>query len=117
MGVVKIWSTTPPSTGTGRVVQYLCGEGGFAMDEKLMACVAGNGNLELVKWLRGKGCPWDWYTCHFAVDEGHVEVLRWARENGAEMKVETAEQAQQKFGYSDDCGNYTVVVPFPGMSW
>ena len=99
------------------LVQYLIQEQGFAMDEKVIACVAGSGNLELVEWLRGKGCPWDWYTCQFAVENGHVEVLRWARENGAQMTVETAEQAQQKFGYSDDgCGNYTVVVSLPGMS-
>ena len=63
-------------------VKWLCGEGGFAMDEKVMRCAARSGNLKLVQWLRGEGYPWDHWTCLYAVEHGHVEVLRWARENG-----------------------------------
>ena len=39
------------------LMKWLCGEGGFAMDEMLLNCAAGYGRLELVKWLRGEGCP------------------------------------------------------------
>ena len=28
------------------------------MDEGVMLNAAGSGNLELVQWLRGEGCPW-----------------------------------------------------------
>ena len=58
------------------LVKWLCGEGGFAMDEGVMGYAAQGDNLELVQWLRGEGCPWDWKTCWYAVDKGHVEVLR-----------------------------------------
>ena len=62
------------------------------------------GNLELVQWLRGEGCPWDHYTCHYAAIYGHVEVLRWARENGCPWDADTRDEAA-KLGYTDDFGN------------
>ena len=43
---------------------------------------AHGGNLQVVQWLRGEGCSWDYKTCSHAVHKGHVEVLRWVRENG-----------------------------------
>ena len=64
-----------------------------------------SGNLELVQWLRGEGCPWDWRTCHCAVKYGHVEVLRWARENGCSWDAETRDRAAAELGYTDDFGN------------
>ena len=91
--------------GRLELVRWLCGEGGFAMDEGVMGWAARSGNLELVQWLRGEGCPWDSSTCHFAVDKGHVEVLRWARENGAPWATYTRDLAAEKLGYTDDFGN------------
>ena len=87
------------------LVRWLCGEGGFAMDEYVMEEAAYGGNLELVKWLRGEGCPWDWETCNWAVNKGHVEVLRWAREYGCPWDARTRDEAAAKFGYTDDIGN------------
>ena len=45
--------------GRLELVKWLCGEGGFAMDEVVMSRAAGSGNLELVQFLRGEGYPWD----------------------------------------------------------
>ena len=75
------------------------------MNGEVMGCAAYGGNLELVQWLRGNGCPWDLRTCHWAVEYGHVEVLRWARENGCGWLAETRFMAHAKLGYSDDFGN------------
>ena len=36
----------------------------------------------MLKWLRANGCPWDETTCALAAGGGHLDVLRWARENG-----------------------------------
>ena len=91
--------------GQAELVKWLCGEGGFEMDEGVMNCAAGSGNTELVQWLRGAGCPWDYGTCYWAVDNGHVEMLRWARENGCPWIAETRDRAAQKLGYTDDFGN------------
>ena len=27
-------------------------------------------------------CPWDKYVCYYAVRNGHLDVLRWARRQG-----------------------------------
>ena len=40
-----------------------------------------------------------------AVYEGHVEVLRWARENGAPWRAATRDQAAAELGYTDGFGN------------
>ena len=91
--------------GHTELVEWLCGEGGFAMDDGVMEYAAIGGNLELVQWLRGAGCRWDWRLCYIAVDRGNVEMLRWARENGAPWDAETWDRAAEKLGYTDDFGN------------
>ena len=87
------------------LVQWLCGEGGLAMDKELMWKAASSGNLELVRWLRGEGCKWEWRTCGFAVHYGHVEVLRWLRENGCPWTAHIQDRAAKELGYTDDLGN------------
>ena len=87
------------------LIKWLCGEGGFAMDELVMQNAAIGGNLELVRWLRGEGCPWDWLTCYQAVEQGHVEVLRWTRANGCPWIAQTRDKAVAELGYTDDFGN------------
>ena len=39
------------------------------------------GHLEVLKWARENGCQWDEWTCATAAEGGHLEVLKWAREN------------------------------------
>ena len=43
---------------------------------------AGRGDLEMLKWLRAKGCPWDKWTCANAAKGGHLEMLKWLRAEG-----------------------------------
>ena len=87
------------------LVKWLCGEGGFAMDGYVMEEAVSSGNLGLVQWLRGEGCPWDWNTCFRAVHFGHVEVLRWARANGCSWDTWVRDRAAAELGYTDDLGN------------
>ena len=75
------------------------------MDVWVMGNAACSGNLELVQWLRGEGCPWDHWTCSLAVENGHVELLRWARENGCPWDAECRDMAAERLGYTDDLGN------------
>ena len=86
------------------LVKWLCGEGGFALDERVMREAASSGNLELVQWLRGEGCQWDWRTCWRAVRHGHDEVLRWVRQNGCPWAAATRIRAAAELGYTDDRG-------------
>jgi hypothetical protein len=48
---------------------------------------AAGGHLEVLKWLREEGCPWDADACACAArGGGQMEVLRWARANGCPWK-------------------------------
>jgi hypothetical protein len=47
------------------------------------------GHLEVLKWLREIGCPWDEKTCSHAAEGGHLEVLKWLREIGCPWDEET----------------------------
>ena len=73
-----------------------------------MAKAARSGNLELVQWLRGEGCPWDYWTCVVAVATGHVEMLGWARETGCPWDAHTRNWAARTLGYTDDFGNLSA---------
>ena len=42
----------------------------------------GGGHLEVLRWAREHGCPWDDMTMQSAAVCGHLEVLQWAREHG-----------------------------------
>ena len=54
-----------------------------------------NGNLELLEFLRGKGCPWDEFTCSRAARKGHLECLKYAHENGCPWDEETCSEAAE----------------------
>ena len=41
-----------------------------------------NGHLHVLKWARENGCEWNSYTCSNAALNGHFDVLQWARKNG-----------------------------------
>lgn len=43
---------------------------------------AGRGHLEVLKWCRANGCPWDEDIRREAAKGGHLEVLKWCRANG-----------------------------------
>jgi len=43
------------------------------------------GKLRVLKYLRGRGCPWGSETCRGAARYGHLEVRRWARKNGCPL--------------------------------
>ena len=54
----------------------------YRLDEpQICEGAAAGGHLEVLKWLRENECPWN-YTCRDAALGGHLEVLKWARENG-----------------------------------
>ena len=46
------------------------------------------GHLEVLKWLRENDCPWDEETCMYAAGAA-TGVLKWARENGCPWDEET----------------------------
>ena len=54
----------------------------YRWDESTYKYAAENGNLEALKWAKENGCPWDKWTCADAAENGHLKIIKWARENG-----------------------------------
>ena len=49
-----------------------------------MRCRGGSaGHLEILKWARENGCEWGVLTCAYAAEGGHLEVLVGARRTAA----------------------------------
>ena len=48
-------------------------------DKETCSWAASRGHLEVLKWLRAKGCPWEEVTRNAAIAGGHLEVLQWMR--------------------------------------
>jgi len=58
------------------------GNGSFFSSSFLCMVVARQGRLDMLEWLREKGCSWSAGTCGAAAAEGHVEIVKWLREKG-----------------------------------
>jgi hypothetical protein len=65
-------------------VNGLCGMRGSALLvlEILILYAAKYGHLELLRWALDNGCPWDAETRPRAGLGGHLELLKWARAKG-----------------------------------
>ncbi|WZN65062.1 putative ankyrin repeat protein [Chloropicon roscoffensis] len=63
----KYWSQGPQEKLSKLWDKYTCGFAAF------------HGHLEVLKWLRAKGCPWGQGTCIDAALGGQLEVLQWMR--------------------------------------
>ena len=48
------------------------------------SAAARGGQLEVLQWIRGQDppCPWSPDVCYAAAQKGHLDVLRWARSQG-----------------------------------
>ncbi len=57
------------------------------------AHLAQRGHLQVLKWARSQGCPWDWRTCAQAAMRGHLEVIQWARSQGCPWDSRTCTNA------------------------
>ena len=61
----------------------------FPWDVLTCAYAAWGGHLEVLKWARENGCPWNVSTCANAARGGHLEVLKWARANDCSWDEQT----------------------------
>ena len=59
----------------------------------MISWAAYDGNLELLKWLRAKGCPWNEKTCECAAMQGQYRCLVYAHKNGCPCGQKTCYEA------------------------
>jgi hypothetical protein len=76
----KITSVLLTKNGYLNVLRW-ARENGCPFDEDICTYAAQNGHLEVLKWLRENNCPWNEYTCANAACNGYLEILKWLREN------------------------------------
>ena len=71
------------AAGNGNLdmIKYLH-ENGCLWDVQTCMRAANNNRLEVLKYLRENGCPWNEWTCCMAALNGHLDVLKWAHEIG-----------------------------------
>ena len=69
------------SGGYIELLKWARGEG-CPWNELTCSRAVKGGHLEVIQWLRARGCPWDEWTCSSAAGAGHLGILRWAREQG-----------------------------------
>jgi len=60
---------------------------------KRVSCFTRPQHLEVLKWAREHGCPWDATTCKHAANGGHLEMLQWARERDCPWDAQTCSWA------------------------
>ena len=63
-------------------LKHMHSRGRLSRKKDLCEDAARGGHLDVLKWARENDCPWDKWTCAFAAEGGHLEILKWARENG-----------------------------------
>jgi hypothetical protein len=51
------------------------------------------GSLEILKYLRDHGCPWNVFTCDEAAASGNLKLLKWARAEGCPWDTATFTRA------------------------
>ena len=83
----KLWDETTcryaAQAGHLELVKWLRAKG-CPWDEVTSYMAAITGQLEVLQWMRAQDppCPWDWMVCFYAASNGDLEVLRWARSQG-----------------------------------
>jgi hypothetical protein len=57
---------------------------------------AQKGHLETLKWARENGEVWTHWAADFAASNGHLETLQWIRANGGEWTSDAADSAAER---------------------
>ena len=89
------WCSEAAAGGHLDVLKWLRNEG-CPWDEWTCSAAANVGHLEVLKWLRKENdppCPWDEWTCSNAAEYGHLEVLKWLRNEGCPWDESTCSAA------------------------
>ena len=47
------------------------------LEDKACEHAATGGHLEVLKWARNQGCDWDWRTCAYAARSAHFNTSKW----------------------------------------
>jgi hypothetical protein len=75
------------------VLQFLRNELDCPWDACTCAAAAENGHFEVLQWARINGCPWNAEVCRHAAHNGQLDVLQWARANDCPWNLQVCAHA------------------------
>ncbi len=100
-GVPKKPSTFAHAAGNGNI-DILCWlrENGAPWDR--LACIEATrmGHLHVLQWLEKSGAPSDEWICMYAAERGHLHILCWIRENGAPWDKDLCIHLAKRWGHA-----------------
>jgi hypothetical protein len=103
--------------GNLEMVKY-CVANECPIDVSACADAAKNGHLEVLKYLREEAkAPWDWETASWAAFNGHLHVLEYLVERKYDKYSEGACQWAAKFGHFDCLKYLHETAKAPWSSW
>ena len=86
--------------GQKAVLLWLRKNGYPCLNEETCHYAAAGGHLEVLKYAHENGCPWDERTCYEAAGGGHLDVLKYLHEQGCPWD-EWTYQAAAREGHLD----------------
>jgi hypothetical protein len=115
------WSVGPINAaaeqGNLEMVKY-CIANECPIDESACAFAASNGHLEVLKYLREEGkAPWDSRTAAWAAENGHLHILEYLVERKFDKYNEWACTLAAKYGYLDCLKYLHETAKAPWDSW
>ena len=103
--------------GNLEMVKY-CVANECRIDEYACAWAAGNGHLECLKYLREEvKAPWDWYTATRAAKYGHLHILEYLVERKFDQDSGFACCTAAKHGHLDCLKYLHETAKAPWDSW
>ena len=84
--------------GNINVLKYFFNKGKRMSYNQVCSYAAIGGHLDILKWARENGCLWNANTCTWATKYGHFNILKWARTNGCPWNKDTCGFAA-KYGH------------------
>eukprot|EP00953_Heterococcus_sp_UTEX-ZZ885_P033713 17518-Heterococcus_DN1.PRE.1 len=69
-------------SGSIEMIEWLRQQQSMQIDAEVLSWAAGAGKTAMCQHLRSVGCDWDIHACESATADGHLDTLRWLRENG-----------------------------------
>ena len=103
--------------GNLEMVKY-CVANECPIDEEACAYAAGNGHLEVLKYLREEvKAPWDLGTATWAAQNGHLHILEYLVERKYDQYIEGACMLAAMYGHLDCLKYLHETAKAPWDSW
>jgi hypothetical protein len=89
------------SGGSMEVIEWLRQQQGVSINANVIAMAARTGQTAMCQHLRSTGCNWNVHACSKAAEGGHLDTLRWSRENECPWDARQVCINAARYGYTN----------------